>query len=1074
MNRVSKVIMLLVLLMLAGSAVAGSGVVSLAGEWDFQLDPKNQGLLGNWQAGSLAGKIFLPGTTDEAAFGEKTVGSEYGSLTRVCKYIGPAWYKRTIKIPSGWECNDVELFLERVLWKTTAWVDGDEQGSFDSLATPHVYSLGKLKPGNHSLVIRIDNSLIHNIGDKGHSYGDHMQTIWNGIVGRIELRLQEQLSLVKPVLTADVDKQQLKVSAGLQNETSQSKAQLSIRVVDQKSRKTVLEKSVEVGISNGQNAIEEVFALNDKIRLWSEFDPAVYWVELTLTAGKYSDTKKIQYGFRKISQDGTHFQINDRTVFMRGNLDNVHFPLTGYPDMDVAGWERIFGILKSYGLNHVRFHSWCPPEAAFIAGDRIGIYLQPEAGIWIDGWMKGRTTFKPDGLGKVPDVDKFVQNELRRIVDAYGNHPSFVMMGIGNELGSSNFQVMDKWMSDLKEYDPRRLYAASTARRICPSDDYCTTHHLPGAGGTRGLRGGKTNWDFDSVVSKANIPIIAHELGQWPVYPDWNEIRKYKGVLRPRNLMGFRKVAKVNGIDEQDRDFQRSTGKFSQLLYKYEIESALRSSHMAGFHLLGLQDYSGQGEALIGILDSFYDSKGIIKPSEYRRFCDTAVPLLRIEKFNWQNNETLTAEIEVANYGEKAIEDAGVLWQLKNAEDKTVDNGEISNLTIAQGGVTKCGKVEASLNGIQKARHLTLEVQVKGRKFNTIANDWSVWVYPKNISEEIPVNVHFTDSLNRQAYDILRKGGRVVFDASRDQAKKAKALIYMPVYWSASWFPAVRNNQLGLLIKDKHPALNDFPTSYHSDWQWEWALKGAKAIVINDLDKSLKPIVQPVDNFHVNDKLGAIYEVTVGDGRLLISGIDISNTKENPVKKQLRYSLLKYAAGNKFSPNIDLAQEKLKSIFPNIEKAEAVEISSEFDNAVFHVKSAVNLKKQEQNVVWIKQLDEVISAEGYGYNVKTDGTWRSGDNTAWFAKNMTVTIDTPQGVTGYLYVWFHDWDNSGRRGVIEFEGRKLKLGQHFEDEGKWVKFLVMREDTLDSRLVFRCHSTAGPNLHVRAMALVVD
>ena len=443
---------------------------------------------------------------------------------------------------------------------------------------------------------------------------------------------------------------------------------------------------------------------------------------------------------------------------------------------------------------------------------------------------------------------------------------------------------------------------------------------------------------------------------------------------------------------------------------------------------------------------------------------------MRIEKFNWQNNETLTATIEVINYGEKSIEDGRVIWQIKNDKGKVLYKDEITGVNIVQGQVTKCGKIEADLNDIRNASHLTLEVQVKAKKFKTIANDWSVWVYLENIDDSVPDNVHFTNILDKEAYAVLQKGGRVVFDASGFDSENARALIYMPVYWSATWFPSVRNRQLGLLIKDKHPALKHFPTSYHSDWQWARALPEGKAIVINDFDKALKPIVQPVDNFHVNDKLGAIYEVNVGNGRLLISGIDLSSIKDNPVKRQLRFSLLQYAAGNKFSPKVNLTPEKLKDFF----SVEAMKIAIEFDKAVFYVRSAVNLKVERQNVDWTKQLDEQVSAEGYDYHVETDGTWRNGDRTAWFAKNMTVTIDTPQGVSGYLHVWFHDWNNNGRLGVIDFEGRKSQLDRHFKDDGKWVKFLVMREDTLDSKLVLKCRSTAGPNLHVRAVALVVE
>ena len=69
--------------------------------------------------------------------------------------------------------------------------------------------------------------------------------------------------------------------------------------------------------------------------------------------------------------------------------------------------------MKSYGLNHIRFHSWCPPEAAFAAADLEGIMIQAE----------GPQANVPAGAD--PARDAFIEAEFKRMVDTYGNHPSF-------------------------------------------------------------------------------------------------------------------------------------------------------------------------------------------------------------------------------------------------------------------------------------------------------------------------------------------------------------------------------------------------------------------------------------------------------------------------------------------------------------------------------------------------------------------------------------------------------------------------------------------------------------------------
>ncbi len=350
--------------------------------------------------------------------------------------------------------------------------------------------------------------------------------------------------------------------------------------------------------------------------------------------------------------------INGKVAYMRGNLDCVHFPLTGYPSCDEKDWIRIFKKYKAYGLNMVRFHSWCPPEAAFRAADKLGIYIQAEI-VWIDWWMTDPPEDRPEmytkGLGKNPSADKFVQAAMKRISEAYGNHPSFVFFCIGNELGNSDFNIMQDWMRKIKKNDPRRLYSVSTARKIMPVDDYNITHNIPGIGRTYANSLNKTGAGLEKNYSRANVPIIAHEVGQFPVYPEWKEIEKYTGVLRARNLAGFQKVVEKTGIADQDEDFHKASGALQQLLYKNLIENILLAPSSPGFTLLSMQDCQGQGEALVGWLDTFWDSKGITTPEAFSAHCNAVVPLIQTNSFTYTHNDTIKLKAEVANYYKTAI-----------------------------------------------------------------------------------------------------------------------------------------------------------------------------------------------------------------------------------------------------------------------------------------------------------------------------------------------------------------------------------------------------------------------------------
>ncbi|MCK5471319.1 MAG: hypothetical protein KAI99_22500, partial [Cyclobacteriaceae bacterium] len=410
--------------------------------------------------------INLPGSLTEAGYGKKTIGSDFGMLTPEYRYVGTAWYQREIKIPKAWEDKRLVVFLERVLWESRVFVDGKELSVQDALGTPHVHEIGSLDPGKHQLVVSVNNEMIHNIGDKGHAYGDYTQSIWNGMVGRMELQASDPTYISEIRTFPMIDQDQLKAELEV-NAQEKGKASILLQIRDLDGRTDIIETEVKKELTMGKNVIAITLDLDGKLKKWSEFDPIVYTLVAILKTEKYRDIKKMEFGFVKVGHNGTKVLINDRPVFLRGNLDCVHFPLTGYPSTKVEDWERIFQTYKDYGLNHVRFHSWCPPEAAFKAADRLGIYIQAEASIWIDWWMstdmvaRGRpemdTEGHPRGLGYDSLRDEFVIAEMNRVIDHYGNHPSFIMFCIGNELGNSDFDVMESWMSDLKNKDKRRL-----------------------------------------------------------------------------------------------------------------------------------------------------------------------------------------------------------------------------------------------------------------------------------------------------------------------------------------------------------------------------------------------------------------------------------------------------------------------------------------------------------------------------------------------------------------------------------------------------------------------------------------
>ncbi|MEI7909588.1 MAG: sugar-binding domain-containing protein [Verrucomicrobiota bacterium] len=1062
----------------AAAASDAAAPMALAGAWQFQLDPQDAGLAERWFGRPLPGQITLPTTTDLAGFGDPEPDPNPGFLSREHKFIGPAWYRREVTIPDAWRDREVELLLERVLWESRVWVDERECGAQDSLGTPHLHRLGKLAAGRHTLTLRIDNRMIHPLGDRGHCYTDFTQTIWNGALGRLELRARPELRLDLVRVFPDAGERRVGVELTVANATNTAvpvDIQLTLR--ERGGTRALASASFRMEAAPGTSLLSPHLDTGFSPQTWDEFSPQLYDLDVRLGSGPSADSATTGFGFRTLTRDGNRLQVNGRPTFLRGNLDCAQYPLTGHPPMTVEGWRRVFGVCRQYGLNHIRFHSWCPPEAAFTAADEMGFYLLAEV-LWIDGWMGSPNSRKdmdtpghPKGVGKGDrTIDDYARAEMRRMLDAYGNHPSFCFFAIGNELGSSDFKIMGEWIKAAKTYDPRRFYAASTARTITPADDFSDTHNIPGIGGVvNSLGTPSTDWDYEASYHRAPVPIIAHEMGQMPVYPNWSEIAKYTGPLRAKSYELFRAQARTNGVADQSADFQAASGAMNRLIYKNEMEAQLRSPGCAGVSWLSLQDFPGQGEALVGWLDTLYESKGFVTPQQFCRYSAATVPLARFAKFVWTSDETFTATAQVSHWGSQPIADARVGWTLRDAKHAVVAKGDFAPTHLAVGSVTTLGKISAGLSSLTTPQKLSLELSLAGTPF---ANDWDLWVFPATAAADAPANVLVTEN-PAAAWDALAGGGRVLLLAQQlgDKSTQRNAA-WMPLFWSSRFFPGQDRDTLGALVQPRHPALAHFPTDGHLDWQWREICDGARGFVLDAMPADYRPIVQPVSDYHFNHKLAAIFELATADGgRLLVCGYDLANRlNQRPAARQLRTSLLAYAGGSDFTPKQAIAQADFMRLFPVVAGAPVVKPPPGFDGAVLSVHSAAR-HPASGDALWRKDYDDVkVLADGYGYSVHCDGIWKDGTGTAWFGGRIKVEVKMPTAILGDLFVRFHDWNNNGRTANLTLEGRQSELGRH--TQGAWVKLDVLREDANDGTLTFEAECTSGPNIQITDFVLV--
>lgn len=726
-----------------------SDIISLSGKWNFALDSTSVGENDRWFNKTLTDKIILPGTTDDGGYGDEFV--ENGRLSRLHKYVGVAWYQTDIEIPKEWKGRSVELFLELVKWRSKLWIDGQYIDMQESLSTPHLFSLGVLEPGSHKLALQIDNREIYPIGnERSHSYGVETQTIWNGVLGKIELRSHPDVWLGR-VRTFTSSEGDLSMEFLINNNTSKvQKTTITALLRDKSSNKIVKKMEFQKDIPS-KNTIEQCSVKIEDVKTWDEFSPNLYTLDCSIKSRSGVDSyQTVILGFRTISTNSDYIVINGTPRFMRGNLDCAVFPLTGYPATDKVSWLKIYKAYKDYGFNHIRFHSWTPPRAAFEAADEVGLYVLSEI-FWRDGWM-----------GKGLDVEAcepFLRPELRRMVDAYGNSPSLVMVAMGNEMGGFDIKKFDPWIAEVKKHDPRHLYAASVRRPATAHADVNYQGDLSSPYPLMMIDEGRlsTDWDYAAWYGDASpLPSIQHELGQWTFYPRWNHLQKYKGLLRARGMERYMELAKQNGVYEQNDEFVISSGMQSLMLYKENIESILRTPRCGGLQILGMQDFTGQGEALVGWLDPFYDSKGVVTPERFRNWHTTTVPLMRTPKYIYDSSEKLVVDLEILRF-ELSDLTSDVRWSLKGKEGKYLDGGVFAKCDIKNGTLNKIGRVEYDLSLVNSAEQLVLEVSINGTPFK---NDWNFWVFPSADRVDAADDVVETNSLT-EAISELKKGKKV-------------------------------------------------------------------------------------------------------------------------------------------------------------------------------------------------------------------------------------------------------------------------------------------------------------------------
>ena len=901
---------------------------TLHGQWKLFLDSTNLLNL-QYKPDVFNDYINLPTTLDEAQKGRKSSPSNATNhMLRKYAYYGKAWYEREVIIPKEWKGKFVELLIERTR-PSHIFVDGKLCGSSLRISVPQCFDLSHvLTPGKHRITVLVDNGpdcgLPREIASS-HMWSDDTQTNWNGLLGKIEL-LSKPLIHIQSVKTIPVvTKNQAIVNIDVLNAGTSKQ----LIVVQLSTNKSSLLKKVE--LLPGHNQLQ--FELTLDASCWDEYNPVLQQIGVNLLQkNKRIDSEIVHIGLRNFAVQARAFSVNSKPVFLRGRHDACVFPLTGYAPMTVKEWNVYFDVVKRYGFNHVRFHSWCPPEAAFIAADSAGVYLQPELPYWglIENSPESKST-------------QFLIAEGKAILDAYANHPSFVMFSSGNELWGE-IQGMQYITKTLREHDNRPLFALGTNYHLGwqgpqQGEDYLVSCRVGGHNDTQfephvrssfsfadAVDGGilnatypNTKMDFANGVNSTSKPVISHETGQFQMYPDANDLKNYTGILRPQNYEIFIDRIKSKFGEANYQSQFEATAALSLICYKADLEMMRRTEGLAGFQMLDLQDFPGQGTAVVGILNATMNPKGIISEEEFHSWNNDVLPLWLSNSFSYYGGDLIKSTIKISNNSHQSFQDIPLNWKLTKEDHTVLAAGEIT-LSIAESALSNAIPLNIQLPMVNKAIACKLEL-----KFGQYTNKYPVWIYPNsNTKLQLNANVRIFTQCNNDLITFLEAGGKAILMPNMGTYPlQTVGGLFTSDYWNYSMFKSISENAkkpvspgtMGLLINKKHPVFEHFPTTNHSDWQWWPIVKNSNPLILDGFENKIHPIVQTIDNVERVHFLSTLFECKVAQGKLFVCMADLKNTVNYKENKQLHNAIIQYVNSTQFEPVESLSAGELKQLF---------------------------------------------------------------------------------------------------------------------------------------------------------------
>ena len=926
-------------------------VMDLAGEWRFAMDPNEKGtnMCGGWYEETLPDTVILPGTTSSNFKGiESKVIDKLGVIEKfTCR--GAAWYQKEVDIPLEWADKHVELVLERAN-NTTVWLDNILVGRSDYLQTDQIFDLTNIAaPGKHTITVRNDNSRVR----PTHCY---RFDFINGICGEITLTATDRVYVAGSRITPNIPNKSVVVYMDIANQTGcevRGDLFINVHTTDGSHVLRPIKYEYLIEYNRTEKEFEMEIWMGDDIKLWDEFSPNLYEMEVKLTgragARTVNDYYSERFGMREFTRRGTQFAINGKTIILRGDalLHEKYMYRTGRSLYSKKDWIEMLNVYKEYGINYLRFHTHCPPKAVFEAADEVGIYMQPELTL---GGTNGMNIPAPDS----PMFDPLLEPVIKRLGKAeilwLYNHPSFVMLTLGNEINGDR-DFLERMVEYLRSVDPTRLYAQGSNNFIrsqsqSVNDDFWSTmkvkpqwnncpvrgsfaHNDPPLGPVQDNEQRNSLRDHYEAIKDIPVPVIAFELGQYETTCNFDEIERFPDFELPGSMMRYKKIMEQSNLIHREKDFYKASGAAALLCYREDIEMIMRTKGMGGFQILSLGDIHTDGTAIDGILNGFMESKGMVSSRVWRNYCSEHAVLLRIGKFVFNDGEQADMKIQFANYGPETIHRAKPYLEIRDGE-KALAKKTFDAVDLPQGALTDIADTSMTMNAEKPAQYV-LRAGIENHDFY---NDYHIWIYPP---AEVRKTVYTTCDC-KEAAEMLKAGKNVLLYSDVMSGEKCVEGFFATNFWSFDMFVTASRNcwesrpgmpgigtmtasgTMGISYDPAHPVFRYFPGDGHSDYQWFNIVMNGYPVILDTFDSALEPIIWVIDTPHRCHKIGLVFEIGVGEGKLMVCTTKLADLNEDRPAQNLLKGIYEYMNSDAFDPKVKCSIEHYEKFFAGDER----------------------------------------------------------------------------------------------------------------------------------------------------------